>query len=85
MEIKEAVSICFKTLGKKEVHVNEIAESIIQNISEFKDYNLDEIKKKVNAFWLLMSEASLPFMLRCKIQKPEKPVKVYTNSNLPQK
>ena len=69
MEIKEAVSICFKTLGKKEVHVNEIAESIIQNISEFKDYNLDEIKKKVNAFLAANVRSKSP--IYAKVQNPK--------------
>lgn len=85
MDIKEAVSICFKTLGKKEAHVNEIAENIIQHISEFKEGSLDEMKKKVNAFLAANVRSKSPIYAKVQNPKQEKPVKAYTRLNRFQK
>ena len=69
MDIKEAVSICFKTLGKKEAHVNEIAENIIQHISEFKEGSLDEMKKKLIPFLAANVRSKSP--IYAKVQNPK--------------
>ena len=70
MDIKEAVSISFKALGKKEAHVNDIAEHIVQHIAEFQGASVEDMKKKVNSFLAANVKSKTP--VYAKVTKPRR-------------
>lgn len=75
MDIKDAVSISFKALGKKEAHVNDIAELIVQHISEFQGVSVEEVKKKVNSFLVANVKSKTPVYAKVINPKTKRPRK----------
>lgn len=75
MDIKEAVSISFKALGKKEAHVNDIADHIVQHIAEFQGASVEDIKKKVNSFLAANVKSKTPVYAKVINPKTKRPRK----------
>lgn len=75
MDIKEAVSISFKALGKKEAHVNDIAAHIVQYVVEFQETPIEDIKKKVNSFLAANVKSKVPIYVKVINPKTKKPRK----------
>lgn len=75
MDIKEAVSISFKALGRKEAHVNDIAEHIVQHIAEFQGASVEDMKKKVNSFLATNVKSKVPVYVKALNPKTKKPRK----------
>lgn len=46
VDLKEIIKDAFKYLGKKEIHVNELSDYIKSAIPEYKDVEIDIIRKK---------------------------------------
>jgi hypothetical protein len=49
VDLKEIIKDAFKYLGKKEIHVNELSDYIKSAIPEYKDVEIDIIRKKINS------------------------------------
>lgn len=49
VDLKEIIKDAFKYLKKKEIHVNELSDYIKSAIPEYKDVDIDIIRKKVNS------------------------------------
>lgn len=50
MTIKEAIEIAFKSLGKQEAHVRDLATYIQGSIAEFKDQDVENVQRSVTSF-----------------------------------
>lgn len=48
MTTKEEIDLVFKILGKKELHVQEIAQHIKNTIASYSDISIEEIQRRIN-------------------------------------
>ncbi len=49
MDLKEVIKDAFKYIGKKEIHVQELAEYIKSSVAEYSEEDIDVLKSKINA------------------------------------
>lgn len=77
MNIKDAIFIAFTVSGKKELHVNEISNYMQTSISDFKNEQIDELKKRVNSFLARNVKSATPQfskVMNVKTKRPKKGV-----------
>lgn len=49
MDLKDILKDAFKYIGKKEIHVNELAAYVREFVSEYKNEDIEKLKTKINA------------------------------------
>lgn len=49
MDLKEVIKNAFTYIGKKEIHVQELAEYIKNSVADYKEEDIDVLKSKINA------------------------------------
>ena len=49
MDLKEVIKNAFTYIGKKEIHVQELAEYIKNSVADYKEEDIDALKSKINA------------------------------------